>query len=201
MPSVDGVNYPGPWQIRIFYDALFSGTVYPHVLSMNVDVDADPGAGSPFADYSLPSRSGLFYNAETWTDAVVAVMQPLLHTSSNINRAELWKYDSGSENAAFQSTYDIGVAGTSATATAQDSQSIWSFRSQNGGHAYFEMLHTDQVPAARVAYAAMNARAQDVVDLITATQSPMLARDGGYLFSSIWFLPGSSELYFKKRWR
>jgi len=201
MPPFDGTNYPGPWQIRIFYTTPFNLVNYEHVLAINVDVDTDPGAGSPFADYDLVSRAGLYYNAETFTDAVVLVMQEMLHSSCDIDYAELWKYDGVSFNAAYQSSYPIAAAGVHTGAVVADAQSIMSFRSNAGGHAFIEVLHTSFAPGIKTGYAGAPTQAQAFMDLITETQSPALGRDGGYLFSALNWLPGASEKLFKDRFR
>lgn len=199
MPSVDGVNYPGPWQIRLFYSAVELSVTYQHVLSMNVDVDTPPDPGSAFTDYDLPSRSGLVYNADTWVAAVLDDVKQFMRTDATFHRGEIWKYESGTNNASFQSSKVLNQAGNSASAVTNYSQTIFSMRSQNGGHAYFELLHTVIADGPKLGYSASSADAQDMFDLLTGLSSPMLARDGGYLFAPLFFLPGRSERYFKKK--
>lgn len=201
MPSYDGVNYPGPWQMRFFYDCIADGYTWHHVSTINMDVDTPPDPGSDFADYDLMSRQGLYYSAETYADAVAAAMADMLQNNAVINYAELWKYEGASNDASFQSSYTLGVAGTSASSTVTDSQAIWSMRSQNGGVAFFEMFHVISIQSARKSYAASGAAVTGVWDLLTDLSSPALARDGGYLFTPLWFMPGHSEHYFRKRLR
>lgn len=199
MPRVDGINYPGPWQMRWFYTCTFLSVEYIHVATINVDVDTPPEAGSDFDQYDLISRSGLFYNAETFSDAVVAEARELIKTDASFDRCELWLYEDGTENAAFQSVLDIAVAGLSGSGVVEDSQAIWSMRSQSGGHSYFELFHGTSPAGPKLAYASCAADVQEMFDVLTALASPALARDGGYLFSPLYFLPGRSEHYFKKR--
>lgn len=197
MPSVDGTNYPGPWQMRVHYLSAAAGVNYPHVCSINMDVDTPPDPGEDFDQYDLISRAGLYYNAQTFLDALVPLMAACINPANTIQYAELWKYEDGTYNAAFQSTADISEVGTHATATLAYQQSIWSMRSQNGGVGYFEMLHCSHTIGPKVAYSAAPASAQDLFDFLTAVESPMLARDGGYLFTPLFFLPGSNERLFK----
>jgi len=201
MPAYDGTNYPGPWQIRIFYTTPFNLVNYEHVLRCNVDVDTDPGPGSDFADYDLVSRAGLYYDADSWTDALAAAMQTFLNAVCSIDYAELWKYDGISNNAAYQSSMTLGLNGTNGTAVAADSQAIMSFRSVNGGHGFMEVLHSSFSPGQKTGYTGAPSDVQDFMDLVTDLQSPALARDGGYLFSPLNWLPGSSEKLFKDRFR
>lgn len=199
MPAVDGTNYPGPWQMRIFYTSVFASVTYTHVCTMNMDVDGDPDPGSAFGDYDLPSRSGLVYNAATWAAAIAADMADVFPTASNIFLAELWKFADGSYNAAFQSSMALDVDGTVGAGAVEDSQNIWSMRSQNGSHAFFELLHTTLDPGPKLAYGDCAQTVQDIFDTLTALDSPCLARDGGYLFSPLFYLPGRSEHLFKSR--
>jgi hypothetical protein len=201
MPSVDGVNYPGPWEIRIGYNVSISGKTRGHELRMSVDVDTDPGPGSVFGDYDLVSRAGLYYTAETWTDAFVALMKVIYKTDGTIVAAELWKYDSGSFNAAFQSAYSIGVAGTSALSTQLWSQQILTFRSQNGGSARLNFMESVKTVGPTDPYPTSDSDIDDIFDLVTASQSPVIARDGGYLFAPLNYLPGTNEHLFKKDYR
>jgi len=201
MPRIDGVNYPGPWELRIFYNTTSAGKTNNSVMRLNVDVDTPPAPGSPFADYDLKSRSGLVYNAATFTDALILLLKVAFHTSSNFSHAELWKYQTGTFNADFQSSYTIGVAGTSGTATSQLFESITTFRSQNGGSARLHLVQpvygvniTDTFPFA-------TASMQDIANFLTGLSSPMIARDGGYLFNALHWMVGQNEKLFKDFYR
>lgn len=198
MPSVDGTNYPGPWEIRIAYSVVTTYGTKHHSCRMNVDVDTDPGPGSAFADYDLKSRAGLYYTAESWTDAFVDLMKVLYKADSTIIAAELWKYATGSYNAAFQSAYSIGVAGTNVGTTQSFVQNILTFRSQNGGSARLNFMETCLGAGATDPYPTASTPINDIFDLVTALQSPVIARDGGYLFAPLNYLPGQNERLFKK---
>lgn len=201
MPRIDGVNYPGPWEVRIFYNTTSAGKTNNSVMRMSVDVDTPPDPGSAFEDYSLKSRQGLFYNAKTFVDALIVLVKVAFHTSSNFSHAELWKYQTGTFNADFQSSYTIGVAGTSATATSQLFESITTFRSQNGGSARLHLVQpvygvniTDTYPFATQSM-------QDIAAFVVSLNSPMIARDGGYLFSPLHWMVGQNEKLFKDFYR
>lgn len=201
MPSVDGVNYPGPWEIRVKYTCVHTFGTVAHELRMNVDVDADPGAGSDFVDYDLESRAGLVWNAKTWTDEIIGLVKVAFKTSSTFVVAELWKYLSGSYNAAFQSSYSLGVTGTSVQTTQPMQQSILTCRSQNGGILKFTMMETVNVAGATDAYPTADSAINDIFDALVDVNSPVLARDGGYCFAPLNWLPGDNERLFKNYFR
>lgn len=201
MPRIDGVNYPGPWEIRLFYATTAAGLTSNSVMRINVDVDTPPDPGSPFEDYHLKSRQGLFYNAKTYVDALVNLLKVAYHTSSNFSHAELWKYQTGTFNADFQSSYSVGVAGTSATATSQLFVSIITFRSQNGGSARLHMVQPVYLVNITDTYPFATASIQDIADFCTNLNSPMIARDGGYLFSALHWMVGQNERMFKVVYR
>lgn len=201
MPTIDGVNYPGPWEIRIFYGTTAAGLVTNSTMRLNVDVDTPPDPGSAFADYDLKSRSGLVYNAASFVDALIALVRPAYHTGSNFSHAELWKYQTGTYNADFQSSYTIGLAGTSATATNQWVVSIVTFRSQNGGSARLHMVQPVYSVNITDTYPFATASINDIADFITGLSSPVIARDGGYLFSALHWLVGQNERMFKVAYR
>lgn len=198
MPTVDGLNYPGPWEMRLNYNTVQSGLTTLSQLRLSMDVDTPPTPGSPAADYDLKSRSGLFYNFASYVDALVVLLRPLYHTTSNFTNAEFWLYNSGTYNAAFQTSHPVGLAGNSAVATQPYSQAIMTFRSQNGGSARCNLMQSILISNVTDAYPFANAAAQAIADELTHLHSPVIARDGGYLFSSLNLLIGQNEHMFKK---
>lgn len=201
MPSVDGVNYPGPWEVRLQYETVTAIGTRQHQLRMSVDVDSDPGPGSDPADYDLVSRAGLYYTLETWMDAFAAVMADIYHSNSTILGYEFWKYASGTFNAAYQTSGTLSVAGTSGNPAVSWSQAISTFRSQNGGSARLNFMESIRTQGVTLAYPTGIADADAIFDLIVSTQSPVLARDGGYLFAPLNWLVGQNEALFKSDYR
>lgn len=197
MPPFNGTNYPGPWEVRLNYGTAQGSLATASQLRLSVDVDTPPDPGSPPADYDLKSRQGLYYTFSTWVDALVALLRPLFHTGSSFPNAELWKYGQGTFNAAFQTSYTVGLAGSSSTSTAAFSQAIVTFRSQNGGSARINLMQSILASNVTDPYPFANSAVNDLADLITALNSPVIARDGGYLFSALNYLVGQNEHMFK----
>lgn len=198
MPTVDGVNYPGPWEIRVNYNTVQSGITTLSQLRLSCDVDTPPAAGSPPADYDLKSRSGLFYNFSSYITALVALLRPLFHTTSNFTNAELWLYATGTYNAAFQTSVAIGLAGNSAVATQPYNQGIITFRSQNGGSARCVVMQPIYTRNVTDPYPFVPGEVTNLADELVHLHSPVLARDGGYLFQALNWMVGENEHLFKK---
>lgn len=198
MPSIDGVNYPGPWQLRLHYNTVQSGVTTLSTMALSCDVDTPPDPGSDPGDYDMKSRQGLFYNFDSWVDALVALLRPLFNTTANFTDAELWKYQTGTYNADFQTSKSIGLAGTSATATQPYSQGIITFRSQNGGSARVNLMQSSFQSNVTDTYPFTPTGINDLADEIVDLHSPVLARDGGYLFSPLNWLVGQNERMFKR---
>lgn len=198
MPNVDGVNYPGPWEVRILYSTLSNGVSTNHVMRINVDVDTDPGPGSPFSDYDLISRAGVIPQLDTFVDDLVALLVPNYDDTSNFSVAELWRYTAGTFDAAFQSSYTIGEAGTSVAVTTQWAQAIITFRSTLGGSGRLTLMQPALLVNVTDAYPFAIANVNNLADFVVANASPFLARDGGYLFSPLNYMVGHNEAMFKR---
>lgn len=201
MPPYDGVNYPGPYELRLFYTWTYGGLTYNSVFRHSLDMQTPADPGDPFEDWLCQSRTGDLPYLDVWTDALVALIKVFYHTSSNFGHAELWEFDPGTYNAHFLSTYTVGVAGTSATATKRASQMILTLRAQNGGSCrltlggvVLDVNVTDPYPFA-------NTDANNLADFCVGPDSPLIARDGSYAFSPLNYMVGENERYFKKLYR
>lgn len=115
-----------PGFVKIFY------TTNGHQHIMTQPVDPYVGVGGAFGLNTGNPGPGYF----PWTagiDAFVAVLRPLIHSSSSINRAELWTLAAPGADPIYQDTHEIELAGTSATVPQPNSQLVVSFRTTTGG--------------------------------------------------------------------
>ena len=197
------VNYPGPYEVRIFYTVdTTPGGPRQHQCRFSCTLVGTPSPGDPFNTIDVFLSGGTSAALHTTTLAVVNVLEDLFNsTDATFDYAELWKYESGTFNADFVSSYTIGSAGTSASATVPCSESIFTFRSTNGGVAKLVLLDTVGAPNQPAAYADLNAINKAIVDYwMSATLSPVKARDNGTPFSFIRLFPGQNEALFKDRY-
>lgn len=197
------LNFPGPYELRIFYDTTVGSTVIPHEQRLNVKCQSDPSPGALFSAINIVAGDNTVSDLQTEVDAWVALMKALFHTSSNINYAELWKYTPGTFLASFISTYNIAVAGTSGSATASATASIFVFRTIEGGLMKVQVMEGVRAATTRLAAAGLNASEAALVAYVLdpALGQFFLGRDTSYPFAFTYMYPGQHEALWKKRFR
>lgn len=197
------INFPGPYEVRIFYTVTTGISVHTHVQRLNVRVDGTPAPGTPMADIDFLRRDNLPFAADAEIDAWVALILPrwAVHASNGVSHAELWKYEPDSFDSSFISTYDISAPSTGSGTTLIAGQEIYTFRTEEGGIMKVNFMQSVQAQGAPQVYSALNAGQKAIVDAIRNGTVPWLARDTSYPFSFIRMYPGSNEALFKKIFR
>lgn len=197
-------NYPGPYQLRLFYtvDADGEGPM-DHVLALNLDCSGDPLPGELFPAISVIARVVGDHPLDTVTDEIVALLRPLHSLAdATIVHAELWHFDALSYDAHFHSTYAINLAGSSANPGTPAASHIYTFRTHEGNIMKVYVQESIQEPGASLTYAELNAATQAFVDYFTGdNDSFFLARDTSYPLAFLKMHPGQSEKLFKARFR
>jgi len=192
------INYPGPYQVRIFYTI----STRTHVVRLNVNLAADPLPGDAFSTINAVQRNGTNIPLNTAVSAFVVHWAKFFNNASVlITHAELWKYDAASFDAQFVSVFDINAPGTIAAATVQASQVILTFRTQEGGIMRIDALDTWWPQSASLSYSGIGTAAQLFVDAIVSPTNVWLARDTSYPFSFLRLHPGQNERLFRKIYR
>lgn len=198
------LNYPGPYQLRVFYsvDAQSLGNM-THVLQMNLDCEPAPDPGDPFTDINIVRRGTTPMALHTMTNAFVVLMKALLDADdATIDYAELWEFDPGTFDASYISSYTIGVAGTGVGTAIAAAQSIYVFRSIEGGTMRVYLQEANTAIGASLGYGDMGSDNQDFVDWFTnEVDATALARDTSYALAFTKLHPGQSEKLFKARYR
>lgn len=197
------INFPGPYQLRIFYSTTVSSVVFEHMQALNIDCSPAPAPGDAFSAIQPVYPVGTtFTDLADMVDAYVADIKALFSTTgSSINRAELWEYDPGTFDASFVSSYTISVAGTSVSGTQPAAQSIVTMRTNQGGVFKFVLMETVVAFAATDPGAISPAALETVIAKIESGEYPFLGRDGGWPFARIAHYPGQNENLFKRRYR
>jgi|SRR3990172_6090248 len=191
------LNFPGPYDVRIFYTV----SAREHVQKLNVSLASTPDPGDPFSGITATTRVGGTRALDDAVDDWVAVIDNYFNsTDASFVRAELWQYETESFDAHFVTTYDISAPGISAIATVPASQVTWTFRTLEGGVMRVTLLDT-QSGVALPDYPPYSSAAQDVADFVTASDNPWLGRDGSYPFANIAVSYGQNEALFRKVYR
>lgn len=190
-------NFPGPYEVRIFYVV----SLREHVAKLNVTPSSEPSPGDPFTSISCLDRNGSPRVLSVQVGLLVDEMDNWLNsTDADILRAELWKYEPESFDSSFVSTYDLSVAGASATATVPASQIIWTFRTGAGGSMRFTMLDVVTPPGVSV-YPPYGGITASMAALFLDDTTVFHARDDSHPFANSGFHPGQNERLFKRIYR
>jgi len=196
------LNFPGPYEVRLFYTVTGTSAVIQHEARYNIRVDPEPAPGDPFSSISVLRRDDSPFDLDGEIDDWVVMMKALFTnqgTATTIDFAELWKYEDESFDAEFVSTYPIAVAGTSATATSASGQVIVTFRTTNGGVMKLSFMETVISPGVVDTLPFANAALDTIADEVVAGTVPWMGRDNGYPFACIAAYPGQNEATFKRR--
>ena len=196
------LNFPGPYQLRVFYTC-DPGGVGPldHVLALNLKLSGTPDPGTAFADISVDARVVADHPLSTVTDELVGYLRDLSSLAdTTFTHAELWVYEDLSFNADFVSTYNINLAGTIAFDGLAAAQDIYVFRTFEGNLMKVYTQEFKSTPGPSITYPNLAQVTQDLVDFfIDDNHSFFLARDTSYPLAFLKLHPGSSESIFKAR--
>jgi hypothetical protein len=194
-------NFPGPYEVRVIYSTAAGGITRFHELRLSMDMSNPADPGDAFDQWTTLSRLGATPQLDTWVDALVVLLQPIYHTSTDFISAELWEYSPASFDAEFRSSYVIGEVGTNASAAVIAGQAILTFRSLNGSHARINLMESSQAIGPTQSYPTSVGVINNLFDFIVAQASPVIARDNGYLFNALKMHPGQNEALFKAHYR
>ena len=203
------INFPGPYELRIFYTSsdINPGGPMQHEMRLNVDVDDAVSPGDPFdtivikcADLATPFLDDV---VEDW----LALLAPLLAPTATFDFVELWKYPTEqSFESEFVSVYTpLVTEGTHAGAAIPASQSIFTFRTLEGGIMKVAGMETSFSPGIRQSRSQMASALGALADYVIGGNgsygAPFLGRDTSYPFATIAHFPGQNEALFKRRYR
>lgn len=194
------INYPGPYELRVNYiTAIATYPTLEHQLRVSCDMSIPADPGDPFSDWVVKLKNGGTQALNAVVDAFVLKLKAAFDANADIIDCELWEYEAGTFNAAFKSVYAIAVAGTNGGTATVDGQAILTFRSSLGGSARIDVRRPVVIAGPTQGFPTTVTWVNDLADYVISGSSPIVARDGGYLFAKLHYLPGANEAYFKKR--
>lgn len=198
------LNYPGPYQLRIYY-TVGSAPVLPlkHVIQFNVDLDDPPVLGDAFADMDCKARAVASHPLDLVVDELVAALVAVYAVAdANFDYAELWSVEPLSFNMTYVSSYVIDEPGTDIGDTVPSGQTIFTYRTYEGGIMKVSLMETTGAAGPTVAYSDLSADWKAIADKFTGdADSFYLARDTSYPFLCLAIHPGTNEALFKARFR
>ena len=191
-------NFPGPYEVRIFYTVNF----FEHVQKLSCNLVADPDPGDPFDEIDVYESDGSSNPLDASVDSWVALLLPLMSSAdAEINRAELWKITPLSYDGSYISSYDISEAGTSGSGYVVAAEMIFTFRTINGGIMKIHIEEGVTLPGQSAVLGDIGANHQALANYVTGSTGWMWARDNSYASVFLKLHPGQNEAVFKKRYR
>lgn len=196
------LNYPGPFELRLYYTTTVSSTPLTHVARYNIDIDgAAPGAA--FSAMNVKSVNGSNPTLAAYLSDWVDLFRPVLSSGAgnSIDYAELWEVTPGTFDMSFVSAESIGLAGLSGSTTQPASQGILTFRTVQGGILKLSFMECVFVSGNKDTPPFSLSPVTAIADFVTGGDNAFLGRDTSRPFAVIAFFPGQNEALFKRRFR
>lgn len=196
------INYPGEFEIRINYTVLVGGITSNHQQRLNFDATTVGTIGQAFSNWFPIDQAG--------SDAVplstkladyLDLMRDYYPSTFNIVNQELWKYTAGTFDATWQAAEGNTRVGTGTNPVSQDSEQIFTFRSDAGGIMRVHYMQGPLTRGAKQVLPLSDADLDALADAFLTTTNVWKARDGGYPIAFIGLYPGENEALFKRRFR
>lgn len=195
-------NYDGMWELRFRYTTTPTGMpALEHRLTLDVRMNQAGDVGGEFSDFELRQKNGLFISLESYIILLSDVLGDVYNTTSEFGAVELWNYPATSTDATFYSVRTLGLAGTQAGNAQPAQQATMTFRSQNGGIARLQMMEAWFAGNAFEYAPFANPLWSILADFLVAPESPVVARDDGYLVAPLKLSHGQNEKLWRKRYR
>lgn len=198
------VNYPGPCELRLNYRVgIDTDLALDHQLRLSFMPRVSPDPGTPFADVDVVPRVIADRGLDFVTDELVTLLQPFYTAAGTaFLNAELWKYGALSFDATWISAYDISEVGTGLIDAQLGGQSIFTYRTIEGGLFKLTTMESSHTQGPSVVYSDISADNQALVDyFVEDDESWFLARDTSYPLLFMKLHPGQNERTFKRRYR
>lgn len=197
------LNFPGPYQLRLFYQVNGTpGGVVDHVMALNLDCSPAPSPGDAFSAITVVTSLGT-KALDGVVNALVAVLQPEFNSSAtSFLSAELWKYTTGTFQASYISSMSVGLAGTSTSTNKEATQSIYTFRTTEGGIMKVTLMEDVYEKDEPIPYTGLTTESKAIVDFFVTGGVDgvfFLARDTSFPIAFLKKFPGENEATFKSR--
>lgn len=195
-------NFPGPYEVRYRYTPPVSGQqTLEHVQKLNCQLDSSPLPGSSLVGVNVITRSTLTTDLTAAVQGWLNLIRGLYATTTDFFACELWKYTAGTFDATFIAPIAASTQGTSGFANQANQQSIYTFRTQEGGLLRLTFMETFLLPGLRESPPYVNAISNDIANFVNSPLCWLLARDTSYPIATLHHLPGQNEALFKRRFR
>lgn len=195
-------NFPGEFEVRINYTIILGGKTTNHQQRFSFDANTVGNVGDDFDQWTPIQRSGsealdLAASIQVYTDE----LQDYYHSTCTINDAELWKYATGTFDAAWQASEAITKVGSGTNVNGQDAEQIMTFRTTLGGLMRAHFMQGPETAGLKQTLPLANVDLDTLADEILKSGNWFKGRDGGYPIVLLGMYPGQNEALFKARFR
>ena len=190
-------SQPGPYQVEITY----SGDSRSHKMRLDCRIDGSPVAGVDMSTVNVLNRLSANIGLTSAVGSFIDLLQPIFAPDMSFDSFSLWKFTSGTNERQFIGSALIGEVGTNAGVIQRAHQTIYTFRSGNGGTMRLNLLEDSNTGNDKTAYADMSAPAQALVDFMLSDDCWIYSRDNAYPIVSLWESQGQNEAIWRKIYR
>lgn len=192
-------NFPGPYELE--YTLLISGRV--SLIRYSVNVTNNPPVGAPLSDFLLRLKNTTTRNAQQCANEFWARVRGIYNNSVTCTGVTLWRYQSNSLAKDYMTASTVAnPTGLSTQPTNLGGQVIMTFRSGSGGIAKLVFLETPYTSNGIESYSATATTPHQLVaQYAVSGDSPIIARDNGFLVTGIRILFGQNEAIWRRRYR
>lgn len=191
------INYPGPYEMRIFYDTQLA--FGRHTMKLNIDLLETPSPGEDFENISLKTHNESSLTLDESVEGFLTALVPLFNTSVDFSLVELWSYAAESFEGTFVSAYDPVISsGDSGAAIQPAGQAIVTFRTALGGIAKLSLMESILPPAVDQSFPTNTAAVNTLAANFTTPNQGFLGRDNSRPIAAKGFYPGQNEALWKK---
>jgi hypothetical protein len=174
-----------------------------HQLRLSFQPSALPDPGTAFEDVTVVPRIIAPRALNLVVDELITLVQPFYTAAGGaFLNAELWKYTPFTFDAIWISAYDISEVGTGVIVAQLGGQSIFTYRTLEGGLFKLTTMESSHTQGPSAVYTDLSADNQALVDyFVEDDESWFLARDTSYPLLFLKLHPGQNERTFKRRFR
>lgn len=195
------INYPGPYEYRLIYQTVAATIPKISEFRLSLNVVGTPSPADLYSSINLEAFDTSTIDLDDWEDALMELLQPLFHSSTDFTASELWLYTPGTFSAAFVTGRAVGLQGTSGTASVQDGQAVISFRGTDGSRGKADLRQTTLPVGLTQTFPTAVATVNALAAFLSGVDSMVITRKGGHFLTPYKYNPGTNERYFKDRLR
>lgn len=188
------INSLSPAFLKLFYT--FSAIT--HVMTLPVIPN---GAWTPGVEPDLLTYGGGSQSLSGCMSLLMPVIRPFFGTGTEFNRVEAWSKPTPESDPIWTYTETIGLAGSAASASANNLQGVVTFRTDAGGlfKLYMMEMQSGQNVNLRDPYPFTTTLATNLANMLQASTSFVYGRDGGKMVVPLYYTTKYNDALRKRR--